>query len=76
MKSGVIKMNTERQPLLRGDLVGGVPNDLEHGRTAARPDVRNSPDTGLVDVQSDESRKFCNENPLIWQQTNVIFLIF
>ncbi|XP_055386340.1 proton-coupled amino acid transporter-like protein CG1139 isoform X2 [Condylostylus longicornis] len=44
-------MNTERQPLLRSSDV-----DFEQGHSIPpRPDIRNSPDNGLVDVQSDDS---------------------
>lgn len=45
------KKMTERQPLLQ---LQEHP-DHEQGRIIARPDLRNSPDNGLVDVQSDNS---------------------
>ncbi|XP_037904186.1 proton-coupled amino acid transporter-like protein CG1139 isoform X3 [Hermetia illucens] len=43
------RMSSERQPLL----LHSDPSDCE--RAPPRPDIRNSPDNGLVDVQSDDS---------------------
>lgn len=52
-------MNTERQPLLRTDSVGDSTttntNNFDQGRIVPRPDLRNSPENTLVDVQSEDN---------------------
>lgn len=42
-------MNSEKQPLL-----GHSESENENARTIPRPDIRNSPDTALVDVRNEE----------------------
>lgn len=48
-------MNLERQPLLGHS---SDPSDTEPIQTIPRPDLRTSPESALVDVQSEEDGKF------------------
>ena len=49
------KMSSERQPLLGNIEIA----DSTENKTLARPDLRNSPENTLVDVQSDDNGKIC-----------------
>lgn len=48
-------MSRERQPLLGHS---SDPSDTEPIQAIPRPDLRTSPETALVDVQSEEDGKF------------------
>lgn len=46
-------MNNERQPLLTNS------QELEHQHVLARPDLRNSPENVLIDVQNETNEGIC-----------------